>query len=163
MKEERFNMGVVNTIGDFSVYRNDVATVDDAVKLSHGLYIESGETFGFDEVAVRGFIVSVMHAGGLLLVAYSDSGPRGFLLAGRGFNPILGGVTAEEIAIFVHPNDRGGQLGSGLTDMFEAWGIGAGAKALGVTVQDSINHDVTVRFFGRKGYRRQETKLIKEV
>lgn len=156
-------MGIVRNIGDFSVYKNDVSTIDDAVTLSRGLYVESKEGFGFDEASVRGFIVSVIHAGGLLLVAYNNRGPRGFILAGRGFNPILGRFTAEEIAVFVHPHERGGQLGSGLVDMFEEWGIASGAKFLGATVQDSINHDATVKFFGRKGYRRQETKLIKEV
>lgn len=162
-RKERYNMDKVESFGEFSIRRNDVSTIKDAVALSRGLYDESRESFGFDSFLIRGFIAGVIQSGGLLLVAYSGETAVGFILAARGFNPILGRVAADEIAIFTKKEVRGGQLGNKLVDMFEEWGTSSGATRLSATVQDSINHDSTVRFFSRRGYRRQETKLIKEV
>lgn len=89
----------------------------------------------------------------LVLLAYDDGGPVGFLSAFISPYSFSDELCAIHDIFFVTPARRGSSAASRLIDGFEAWAREMGASKMMVAVHTGIRPEITARFYGKKGFR----------
>lgn len=90
---------------------------------------------------------------------------------GKAVGMVLGMVTehyfgrdlmASDLAVYVHPEHRGGTLVVRLIKKFEAWAFSMGAKVITMGVSTEVAAERTGQLYKRLGYRMTGSLAVKE-
>jgi N-acetylglutamate synthase-like GNAT family acetyltransferase len=140
------------------------ARISDAaaiVDLLQGLYNEARPDYPFLRAPTAAFVHQCINGPRSLAIVVGDV-PCGVLLASCAVNPFTKERVAEEHALFVTPEARGG-AGVRLIREFEAWAIKNDCTMARLTMQHSIRPEEISKLYRRRGYSEMETSFSRRL
>ena len=139
---------------------DDVPTL---IELGRVMHQESPRFRGmdYDEEKLMQLGANLVNQGGIFL-AEKDGKPLGMIL-GMVTEHFFGhDLMACDLAVYVHPDHRGGTLAVRLIKKFEAWAFSMGAKVITMGVSTEVEADRTGQLYKRLGYRMTGVLAVKE-
>ena len=139
---------------------DDVPTL---IELGRVMHQESPRFRGldYDEEKLMQLGANLVNQGGIFL-AEKDGKPLGMIL-GMVTEHFFGhDLMACDLAVYVHPDHRGGTLAVRLIKKYEAWAFSMGAKVITMGVSTEVEADRTGQLYKRLGYRMTGVLAVKE-
>ena len=150
-------------MGPLKIRQGDMDDVPTLIGLGRMMHMESPRFRGMDynEEKLIQLGANLVAQGGIFL-AEKDGKAIGMML-GMVTEHFFGhDLMACDLAVYVHPDHRGGTLAVRLIKKFEAWAFSMGAKVIHVGVSTEVNADRTGELYKRLGYRMTGTLAVKD-
>lgn len=106
---------------------------------------------------------AIMREESVILLAFSDADPAGFLWGGCYALPWSDKKLAMDTLLYVKPEHRGTRVSFLLMQAWERWAKESGAVEVQISVASGIHEDKTIQFYERLGYKQIGTQYRKEV
>lgn len=134
------------------------------VALGRAMHAESRfRTISFDESKLARVLALLMADGGCVLVAERDGVLIGAFLGAVSEFYFSREQEASDLALFVHPQHRGGMAGPALLRAFIAWAKARGVRHLGVAISTGVMIEETGALFERLGFQRVGAAFAMEI
>ncbi|CDM56292.1 MULTISPECIES: GNAT family N-acetyltransferase [Rhizobium] len=145
------------------IYEARLSDLPALVALAESFHAEAGGSYPFRIDRVRSFLAQAIASPDFLAVVAGEAA-CGFLIARAGTNYLTGERMAEEVAMYVHPDQRSAGLAWSFIKRFEAWAVTtAGCTVVKLTAQHSARPEAVARLYRRSGYAAAETAFIKRL
>jgi GNAT superfamily N-acetyltransferase len=145
------------------IRQGDTDDIISLISLGREMHKESPRFKGmdYDEEKLIHLGIGLAEQGGIFL-AEKNGKPIGMVL-GMVTEHFFGhDLMATDLAVYVHPDHRGGTLVVRLIKKFEAWAFSMGAKVISMGVSTEVEADRTGQLYKRLGYRMTGCLAVKE-
>jgi len=145
------------------IRQGDTDDILSLIDLGRAMHEESPrfKDMDYDEEKLLNLGVNLAEQGGIFL-AEKNGKPVGMVL-GMVTEHFFGhDLMATDLAVYVHPDHRGGTLVVRLIKKFEAWAFSMGAKIVSMGVSTEVDAERTSQLYKRLGYRMTGCLAVKE-
>ena len=106
---------------------------------------------------------AIMCEDSVILLAFSDGDPAGFIWGGSYALPWSDKKLAMDTLLYVKPEHRGTKVSFLLMQAWEKWAKESGAVEVQISIASGIHEDKTCQFYQRLGYHHTGTQYRKEI
>lgn len=139
--------------------KSDIPAIID---MAEGFHKETGYPVSFDVGRVTSFISSLVGTSSAAIFVAGEP-LRGFLAAIRDVSPMTGEMYANEVAFWVHPDQRRGPSGAALIDAYINWAISWKCDVARMTTQANMRPELVGIVYRRHGFEAHETAFIRRL